>query len=52
MEKINVHQKLILGSLLTLVNSPKQPMNAKLLKENYQNLKGFPLHSVLLWTRL
>ena len=31
-----LHQKLILDYILVLVNSPKQPMNAKLLKQNDQ----------------
>ena len=32
----NVHQKLIPDYILVLVNNPKQPMNAKLLKESDQ----------------
>ena len=31
-----LHQNLILDYILVLVNSPKQPMNAKLLKQNDQ----------------
>ena len=34
--KKKLHQKLILDYILVLVNSPKQPMNAKLLKQNDQ----------------
>ena len=37
----NVDKKLVLDSFLILVNSPKQPMNAKLLKENYQKNLSF-----------
>ena len=49
----NVHQKLVLGSILKLVNTLKEPMNGKLLKENDQKpFKGFLLHLALLWTRL
>ena len=32
----NVHQKIIPDYILVLVNNPKQPMNAKLLKESDQ----------------
>ena len=37
----NVDKKLVLDSFLILVNSPKQPMNAKLFKENYQKNLSF-----------
>ena len=37
----NVDKKLVLESFLILVNSPKQPMNAKLFKENYQKNLSF-----------